>query len=799
MEYNFTDTEFDKKLLLKNEISGINPFLLENNAKQIETVFNFLNNKNSLLLVSGFMGTGKSSVVEHCLTALNKDSVVINYNCFETTILDDILLSFFDEFKKLAALDRIIVPKIKSENFTQKINAYFQSIEKPVIVVINSFESILKLNKPEILDFILDLCSKPNVKLIIISRTFDLTDFENKIKYEKITVLALEKSIFEKYLRAEDCKQIGPLSEELYKHTRGYFFYTTLALKIMRLRKLGLIDFLDGFTKSFLSFNDFILREALSLIDPVSGHLFRFLTIIRHPVSIKLLKTLNLWNEEKMLFFLNNLLITKFGEYIYLQDYYKAIAENSIPENVAVKLHKGCVDLYQTQLPLKPLERDILVSRQTMRNEIEYHSMFIPKKPVLTKDITQTTEYREYTEQAQEINEKEIIENKEQKDEKIKKMSFIFEDDEHGVLDKIADSIKNFLSFRDERAKQESEENKLSLTELMNRAKQEENEFNYKHAISLYLKALALKTDDDYYTYLPTIYTKLAFNYQNISDWYDAQKYFELAGDFYNTTGDIEKVNETKYNIANIFYMTFKKEQAKSLLQEIEKNNITDELRIKVLNALANLNSDSNIVYSYYKKALEINPINIDKSVLSELYFKFALVNEDRGDEQTAVEFYKKCISLDTNPKNNPHLSGALSNIALLYDDIGESDMAVRYYLESLKIDELVKNLNGIYSSSMKLAEIYSAKNTEKAIEYYNKALSYANLLNEPFYIISTATALGDFYFNRKDNSLALKNYKHAYNFAKDGIYKENADKILQRINDIKMRVGEERFKELEK
>lgn len=799
MDYVFTTPELDTKILLKNEISGINQFLLENNTKQIDVIFNFLKNNNSLLLVNGFLGTGKESIIRHCLdTALNDKTIVLEYNCFETTILDDILLSFFEDFKKLSALEKINVPKIKTENFTQKINAYFQTINNPAVVIINSFDAILKSNKAEILGFINHLCNLKNIKVVLISRVFDITDFEGKLKYDKVTILALQKSIFEKYLRSEDLKQIGPLTDELYKQTRGYFFYTTLTIKIMKLRNLNLVDFLDGYSKSFLSFSDFILREALALIDPVSGHLFRFLTVMRHPISVKLLKTLNLWNEDKMLFFINNLVLSKYGEYVYLQDYYKNIAENSIPPNVAIKLHQGCIDLYNTQLPLKPLERDIVVSRQTMRNEIEYHSMFIPKKYQFKgkdlRDINKTN-----IENTNKTNEKEFNEKEVNDKDQIKHMSFIFDDDEYGVLDKIADSIKNFLSYSDEKAKQEKEENKLSLTELMNLAKKEETSFNYKHAISLYLKALALDNDEDYYTYLPTIYTKLAFAYQNISDWYDAQKYFEMAGDFYSSTGDTEKINEAKFNIANIFYMTFKKDKAKVILCEIEKNNISDELRIKVLNALANLSNDSNIIYNYYKKALEINPINIDKSVLSELYFKFALVNEDRGDDKTALEYYKKCINLDSNPKNNPNLSSAISNIALLYNDIGKSEIAIKYYLESMKLDEQTKNLNGIYSSSMKLAEIYSSKDPLKAIEYYENALRYAKTLNEPFYIISTSTALGDFYFNRKENEHALKNYKHAYNYAKNGIYKENVTKILQRIEDIKMRVGEERFKELEK
>ena len=109
MDYVFTTPELDTKILLKNEISGINQFLLENNTRQIDVIFNFLKNNNSLLLVNGFLGTGKESIIRHWLdTALNDKTIVLEYNCFETTILDDILLSFFEDFKKLPALEKML-------------------------------------------------------------------------------------------------------------------------------------------------------------------------------------------------------------------------------------------------------------------------------------------------------------------------------------------------------------------------------------------------------------------------------------------------------------------------------------------------------------------------------------------------------------------------------------------------------------------------------------------------------------------------------------------------------------------
>ena len=192
----FIKEAVDKKIILKQDI-GINQFLIENNLTQIEKIINFFNSDTPLLLINGFMGTGKVMVVNQALSFLSEDVITLRYNCFETTILDDILLEFFDNFKRLTAQGVIQYPKVRTENFTQKINAYFDSILKPVIVVINSFEQILKNNKQEILDFILHISNLTNVKIILIGRKFDYTDFGEN--FERVAISALEKGIFEKY------------------------------------------------------------------------------------------------------------------------------------------------------------------------------------------------------------------------------------------------------------------------------------------------------------------------------------------------------------------------------------------------------------------------------------------------------------------------------------------------------------------------------------------------------------------------------------------------------------------------
>lgn len=807
MVYKFLESAVDKKNILKSD-SNINPFLLENNVNQIENILKFFNGNSPLMLVSGFLGTGKNTVVNEALNYLSGDAVVLKYNCFETSILDDILLEFFDTFRKLTAQKIIQLPKAKSENFTQKITAYFQSIQKPVVIVLNSFEDILKDNKQEILDFIFHLSTYQNIKIIIIGRKFDLQDFESKINYQKTSVLAFDKPVFEKYLRSNDIKQIGPLSDELYKYTRGYWFYTDLSVKIMKLRNLSLIDFLGGFTKSLMSFNDFILREALAFVDPVSGHLFRFLTIMRHPVSTKLLQTLHLYDENKINFFVENMILSKDKDNIYLQDYFKTIADNSIPENIATKLHKGCSELYTTQLPLKPLERDILVSRQTMRKEIEYHNMFLPKKPLLNQKPISGADFMEYGNSnaaKPSVTEQSPQNVKHEKDDKLKNMSFVFEteEDELAFMNKIAHSINNFIDKTAKKEKEQAEIKKLSLVELVNLAKQKEQTYEYKKVVIIYQRALEFESDDDYYTFLPKIYANLANAYKNLSDWFNALKYYELAHNFYKSTADTEKVNEIKFEIANIYYITFKREQAKQLLDKIlESREVTTNLEVKTHLLLAELcdkQSDSNVIYGYYKHAAEICDGSIDKPVLSELYFKYALVLDERYEIDSAVKYYKKCIEIDSNPKINTYLSSALTNIAALYDESGKPEYAARYLIESLKADETVMNYNGMYLSSTKLAEIYTRRNPEKCLEYLKRAKAYALELNETFYIASSEIALGDFYYGRKENENALKHYISAHKLAQNNFSKDNISKITMRINDIKLRIGEDKFNTITK
>ena len=118
MQYKFIQNDIDLKNL--SVADEINPFLLENNLKQVSSICDFFSSNSKLLLINGFMGTGKTAILNHVVNVL--DCITIKYKCFETTILDDVLLSFFNDFKTMSEEGKILLPKNKSENFTQKIS-----------------------------------------------------------------------------------------------------------------------------------------------------------------------------------------------------------------------------------------------------------------------------------------------------------------------------------------------------------------------------------------------------------------------------------------------------------------------------------------------------------------------------------------------------------------------------------------------------------------------------------------------------------------------------------------------------
>lgn len=800
MEYKFLNIFLERQELLNQTTKAINPFLHENNSTQIEKIYEFYKSNVNLLYVNGFLGTGKVEIVEYSTSFLAPETIILKYNCFNSTVLDDILLSFYSEFKKLSEQNIISEPKTKTENFTQKINSYFSQIEKAFVIILDSFEAILEENRREILDFIFHLNSMQKVKIIIIGRVFESKYFKDTV-IERVTTSALEKPIFEKYIKSEKIKASSEMLEEFYKHTRGYYFYTMLSVKLMKNENLSLYEYLMKFKNSFLPFHKFLEKQALELVPSSERNLFWLLALIRHPLNKDLLIKLDLYNEEKINFFIENFIIFKEGSLFYAPDYLREEVDESALTSILHRIHRYIIDLYSTQLPLKPLERDICVSRQTMRKEIEYHKLFLPKIPKNIENQALDINYLSYA-KIFDFTEDKLEQEKKEKEQKKTATSQSSPAIDLTQRKNISINLENLPFQKKDESPQfrefHEEEENLSLKEILESAKKSEIRYDYAKAVDLYKEALLIKNDPNYANYLPMIYTKLAHAYKKIAKSENALKYYELAQSIYANTQDFIRLNYIKFSIAKIYYETYKIEKAKEIFTEIAQSKESPAvLVVRSYLQLANLEEslpESN-AFKYYQLAVDNSDETMSEEILSELYFKYALTLDDKNNTAKAIEFYNKCINL--NSSANKFLSAAYSNTATLYLEKNDIENAIKNYEQAYNIDKENNNLEGIYYSSSKLASILQRKQPEKALEYFNIALDCAMLTTDVFYTVSAHLAIGDFHYDKNQNELALKHYMNALDLAKSGFSQDNINKIKIRINDIKFKIGNEQFDRL--
>lgn len=803
MKYNFLNIFLDKEDIFNQDKILIDKFLLENNNSQIEKIYNFYKGDSNLLYISGFLGTGKTQIVDYSIGFLSAETILLKYFCSESTILDDILLAFFNEFKKLSDRNIIIEPKIRTESFAERINSYFSQIEKPFLIILDSFDSILSENKQEILNFIIHLCSFDKVKIVVVSKTFEQEYFNDyRIKLEKINLSPFSLQIFEKYLKSFNVKMPPKILEEFYRHTRGYMFYTCLAANLIKIKNLDPVDFLKEFSQSFLTFDEFLSRQSMEIISSKSKNLFWFLSMLRHPVDISLLKLLDIYDEEKLNNLKNNLILVQNQSSVFIHGFFKNRLDIEAPAVISQKLHQYIIDIYQTQLPLKPLERNILISRQTMRKEIEYHSLFLPKKPKSLEEKEIDISYLSYAkglefdysqsfhEEKKYTNLKSDVENL-QKNVEIKTFNPIKK--ENKIVEKILEPVLQEQVQETSRAE--------DLQSLLKSIKQADENYRYDLVIEFCKKALLQQNSLEYNKALPFIYIKFANAYHKIADIENSLKYFNLAKESFEAKGEIIKANEIKLEISKILAQNYKIEQAKLILQDVftfAQN--PSSFKVSAFLQLANIEdilSNTQKAFDYYKEALKILNEEVDVKILIEFYFKFALFLDDKNEAELAKEYYQKCINASQNEVQNKFTALAHSNLADLYFEQDNTKLAMENYLKSFEIHKGQNNYEGMYYSSSKLAQILTIRNPSQALQYLETAFDSAKVLNDNFYIASSALAIGDFFYDSAQDENAVKYYMQALDTVKNDPDRSNTDKIQMRLKDVKLRLGEEKFIEI--
>ena len=837
MSYDFIKENFnnvihgirvDKTSLIPFIDKKENSFILNHNIDAISAILSFLNSPDNIFILNGFMGSGKTNVADFVLDFVSDDVLTFKNSYQEAINADDILLSLFKDFSVYHNDKKIQLPKIDTNVFSEKINAYIKSCNKPMLFVFDSFEinTRNKDTQKDILDFINYLSHFEKIKIIICSRTFKQEDLISSVGSTSFALKALSKEEVYSLLEENEIDGSNYEKDELFKVSRGHYLLISLSVYIMKLMNLSLTNFSTEYKKSTKNFLEFLISKILASSSEKYIKLLLFLSVIRHGISLDFLIMQEMaTNDDIKLLSDKHLISEKFGKY-YLKDYIKNEFIKNLNLESRIKVHKYIVDLYENELPLKPFERALFLSRQTMRQEVAYHQ---EKIKALSEDLvksgktklpeTQEFNYLSYSrtsgydkkEQKRKETQKKYADKIKKRDKR--KTGITTEDSLLFNSIKAEDTLsKNLMEISEIHhseiniEKKESDENSQtiipdSMNDYIEIAHNYEKAYNYSSAILYYKKALSYKADLHYDENEPIIYSKLADCYRKIQDIEEATRLYDKVYNLYLIKSP-QKANDVLLQIARMYSELYKFEKAQEYYKRIlyAPNGVTSEMIVRVYLDLAEIednSSDIEAAIKYVQKALTEAEKLANTKLLSECYFRYALLLDDTNNVEMASKYYLRCVQCVNDPLINAYVASAYANLAEISDSNGNITASKMYYELSIEADKKLNNIEGLYYSYLKLSTLYKNDNPEKTYELLLKALSAAKRFDDINYSVSIYIEIGDHYLSRTDYKQALKSYILAKRLIPEHSADESISKINIRINKIKSLLGEKNFMQL--
>lgn len=748
MSYKYTDISIDNKNIDLIESDKIHPLLLKNNKNDIVKAIEFLNTDEKFLYVHGFLGTGKRQFIDYLCSYLSSEVVTLEYFCKEATVCDDILLYFTSCLKEITA-SKTLSFNSKITTLTTRFQKMLASVKKPVLIILHTLDNISDENLSYITDTFSKALKEPQVKIIITTcalKTGLMGDVEES---RTVFLKAFTKDIFKEFLESNNINGSDRQIEDFYELTRGYYFYTLLSTKALQSMNITLGEFIQKIKNADSNFDNYIGELYISLIPVAIRNFFWFLRAIRHGMSLNALAVFEIYDEFSIQYLKSNMLVFQKNETIYLHDYFAKRVDIMLPQNTAIKLHKYIINIYEQLLKETLSDRVILISRQALRAEIDYHLQMI-------NDIeTGSNSTREIEE------------------------------------------TENDTSLHSPNEEQPAEQKENSVPYLIESAKKLEEEEKLTEAIET-LRNIVENNNPDLTT-LVEIRLMLGRLYCKIEDYSTAEHYYELVETYYKSNNELINLNYLYYEMTDLYYKMYKLERAIDTIKKVIYSVDTPQsLMVSSCTLLGNIYSDMNSpenAFTYYQKALDSLDENVENPILAELYFKFALANDDRGDTNLAFEYYNRCISLTGD---NKYLALAYSNLASCYYENGNIDDSIDCFVKAYKIEKAHNNYDGIYYTSSHIAKIMTESGNKNAINYLIEAKQSAEFLNEAFYLVESSLALGDYYYNITDKSAeALTEYCKAKEVTLNSSEEINIDSIDKRIEDMKLRMPQKTYTEI--
>ena len=724
-----------------NLASGeINGHVIKNNETALKKAYAFFQSDSKLLLLNGFAGVGKKQIAEHLLSYMGKETLSFRFVCTESTKLDDIQLYLYRFLlQKTSLKDTSEIDAIDS--LSEKIDFILSKINLNYVFVFYNFDILKDEVKPDILNYIYSFSSKENVKSVIVSRVFDTDIIPTEVKYVKLIIKALSKEIFEQYIREFGIKVTPAMVDQLYRLSRGYFFSICLSCKIMINQEYSINDFIVQYTNSGQKFDDFLAQTYYRLIVGTTKSAFNLFVKLHHGLNLKVLQTIGSYPDVILKTLSENFYIYKKGDLYYPAEFLKIQLEKIVGEEVS---KKRLASYYEKQIELSPEDRDFLISRSALLEEIAFY-----------KDIPIEVK-------ADEISSQNISHEPDKIEEKPENIDF---------------------------------EN-LSPKEVFDKALEFFNSFDYIKVVNALTFLLSNKEKIAGSDVLYDTYYLLAKTYSKMQKWKYALYYYEMLEQHYKNVSDIDNLHFVQYETARVYYSCFRIIDAIKVLKtlcSVSKNNGVQSACNVLLGNIALTASNPQLAYEYYKEGVKYVDENTSNNIKMELFFKYAIMSDENNDMNNAIEYYQKCIEIDDEKSKYKAL--AYSNLGDLFYDNELFEEARDCFEKAYNSDKLNENEYGMYYALSKYLDLCDNKDKEKLVKTAKEVKEHAVKSEDYNAIVSSTIKLGDIYYDYPEPEKALTEYLEVYKI--EDLEEHNLKVVKSRLEDIRARLGKEKFEEL--
>ncbi len=788
------------------------------NSSILNKIEGFINSQSGLpkvdiLYMAGFQGCGKSEIVNKAMEKLDEDTLLFRHLCFENSVIDDFLLGFYDTLRYYSISKKINLKKGLSDNFAQKVSFYFKNLEKKSLIVIDNFD-VISTNS-EIMDFLAHLGKYENVKLILISRFLNTEFFEEKgLNFEVIEIPVNDYFTFK--LKTEDALKVFDDNDidEFYNATKGYELYLKMALRYIITVNSTLKEFMEDYKKRNLEFEDFLISKVVSLVPPVYVPFLQNMACLNHSVKIAFIEHYGLGDVSLINYLNRKMLISKFDDEIYLKDYLKQYFLSNLSIGERVDNYKNLIKIYENELSKSPKERLLRLSRESIRKQIEFVKTKIPSINSPQSFAGSTFSYLKQSqntpmpwfsklEQLRKNGFQGIHKETEQNEPAEPLLGEEILSEEERAL------VEKFRKDKKEAAKKQVIQGLQAKVnkEILAEAENFEQNFDFTSAIQVlkaYLETVSDKKQDGN---LKEIYIKLAKNYIKINDFENALKNYDFAKEICKTYSDITGTIDIKLLEADLYKKLYRLEKAKNTLNEAvnlsKENDKTGAAKgCLALGEIYEMENNFKEALEHYKTALNFaKKEGGDRVLLSEIYYRTAVLYDDGQNPEKALEYYKKSVENSDIEGSSGFLSASYANMGMIYNEIWNEtgdeqsrENATENLILALDTDLKNNNQTGVYTICKQLAAIFKGIDAEKALEYLNLALNAAQKVNDNFKLALSHLEIGDYYYNSRKNASALRHYLEARKALGESISEENKERITVRINDMKIKMETPEF-----